>query len=120
MYSLKLLNLKKRMKEVYAVEEIIEEEIGLLEKKLYHVDVDRIINAVFKNAEAVRTKELEKAIFMLGNGIGDKEKDVINRLTKVIVKRTMSPITKQIRRVAEIDDKDALRAAEIYFLGEES
>jgi len=113
-------NLKKRMKEIYAVEEIIEEEIGLLEKKLYHVDVDRIINAVFKNAEAVRTKELEKAIFMLGNGIGEKEKDVINRLTKVIVKRTMSPIAKQIRRVAEIDDKDALRAAEIYFLGEES
>jgi len=113
-------NLKKRMKEVYAVEEIIEEEIALLEKKLYHVDVDRIVNAVFKNAESVRTKELEKAISMLGNGIGDKEKEVINRLTKVIVKRTMTPITKQIRRVAEIDDKDALRAAEIYFLGDES
>ncbi|GBE55985.1 glutamyl-tRNA reductase [archaeon BMS3Bbin16] len=113
-------NLKKRMKEVYAVEEIIEEEIGLLEKKLYHVDVDRIVTAVFKNAETVRTKELEKAISMLGNGIGEKEKEVIDRLTKVIVKRTMTPITKQIRRVAEIDDKDALRAAEIYFLRGES
>jgi glutamyl-tRNA reductase len=113
-------NLKKRMKEVYAAEEIIEEEIGLLEKKLYHVDVERIVNAVFKNAESVRARELEKAISMLGNGIGDKEKDVINALTKVIVKKTMSPIAKQIRRVAEVDDKDALRAAEIYFLGDES
>jgi glutamyl-tRNA reductase len=75
---------------------------------------------VFKNAESVRTKELEKAISMLGNGIGDKEKEVINALTKVIVKKTMSPIAKQIRRVAEVDDKDALRAAEIYFLGDES
>ncbi len=113
-------NLKKRMKEVYAVEEIIEEEINLLEKRLYHVDVDRIINAVFKNAEDVREKELEKALAMLGNGIGKKEKDVINRLTKVIVKRTMTPIAGQIRKVAELNDKDSLRAAEIYFLGDSS
>jgi glutamyl-tRNA reductase len=91
-------NLKKRMKEVYAVEDIIEEELLLLEKKLYHVDVDRIINAVFKNAEQVRSKELKKAIGMLGNGIGDKEKKVIDKLTKVIVKRTMSPIAEQIRK----------------------
>jgi glutamyl-tRNA reductase len=111
-------NLKKRSKEVYAVEEIIEEEINLLEKKLYHADVDKIINAVFKHAEHVRDRELEKAINMLGNGIGEKEKEIINSLTKVIVKKTMSPIAKQIRRVAELDDKDALRAAEIYFLGE--
>jgi glutamyl-tRNA reductase len=109
-------NLKKRMKEVYAVEDIIEEELLLLEKKLYHVDVDRIINAVFKNAEQVRSKELKKAIGMLGNGIGDKEKKVIDKLTKVIVKRTMSPIAEQIRKAAELEDRDALRAAEIYFL----
>ncbi len=110
-------NLKKRMKEVFAVEEIIEEEISLLEKQLYHADVETIVQAVFKNAEDVRTKELERAIKMLGNGLGDKEKEVINRLTKVIVKKTMSPITKQIRRVAELNDEEALRAAEIYFLG---
>jgi glutamyl-tRNA reductase len=53
---------------------------------------------------------------MLGNGIGDKEKKVIDKLTKVIVKRTMSPIAEQIRKAAELEDRDALRAAEIYFL----
>jgi glutamyl-tRNA reductase len=113
-------NLKKRMKEVYLVEELIEEEISLLEKNLYHVDVDNIIQAVFMNAEDIRGRELEKAITMLGNGIGEKEKEVINKLTKVIVKKTMTPIAKQIRKVAEIDDKDSLRAAEIYFLQENS
>jgi glutamyl-tRNA reductase len=113
-------NLKKRMKEVYAVEEIIEEEMNLLEKKLYHVDVDTIINAVFKNSEDVRQQELEKAIKILGNGIGEKEKDVINTLTKVIVKKTMTPIVSQIRKVAELKDEDALRAAEIYFMRESS
>lgn len=109
-------NLKKRMKEVYLVEDIIEEEITLLEKKLYHADVDKIIQAVFMNAEQIRGRELEKAIAMLGNGIGEKEKEVINKLTRVIVKKTMTPIAKQIRKVAEIDDKESLRAAEIYFL----
>jgi glutamyl-tRNA reductase len=113
-------NLKKRMKEVYAVEEIIEEEISLLEKRLYHVDVDKIIQAVFERAEDVRTKELAKALKMLGNGAGEKEKAVIDDLTRVIVKKSMAPIVKQIRKVAELDDKDALRAAEIYFLREGS
>jgi glutamyl-tRNA reductase len=111
-------NLKKRLKEVYAVEELIEEELSLLEKQLYHVDVDRIINAVFKRAEEVRDIELDRAIKMLGNGIGEKDKEIIDKLTKVIIKKTMSPIAKQVRRVAELNDKDALRAAEIYFLGE--
>ena len=109
-------NLKKRTKEVYAVEEIIEEEISLLEKRLYHVNVDKIINSVFKNSEEMRERELEKAMKMLGNGIGEKEREIINTLTKVIVKKTMAPIAKQIRRVAELDDQEALRAAEIYFL----
>lgn len=113
-------NLKKRMKEVYAVEAIIEEEISLLEKKLYHVDVDKIIQAVFERAEDVRTKELGRALRMLGNGIGERERTVLDDLTRVIVKRTMAPIVKQIRKVAELKDEEALRAAEIYFLGEGS
>ncbi|MFQ5800488.1 MAG: glutamyl-tRNA reductase [Candidatus Hydrothermarchaeales archaeon] len=113
-------NLKQRVKEVFAVEEIIEEEISLLEKRLYHVDVDKIIQAVFERAENVRTKELNKALRMLGNGAGEKEKAVLDDLTKVIVKKTMRPIVKQIRRAAELKDEDALRAAEIYFLGESS
>jgi glutamyl-tRNA reductase len=112
-------NLKQRLKEVYAVEEIIEEEINLLEKKLYHVDVETVSQAVFKHAEDVRIREVERAIRMLGNGIGEKEKEVIETLTKVIVKKTMSPIVKQIRRVAELEDDEALRAAEIYFLRED-
>jgi len=111
-------NLKKRMREVYAVEEIIEEELSLLEKQLYHVDVDRIIQQVFQRAENIRTRELEKALRMLGNGVGEREREVIDRLTKVIVKRTMAPIAEQVRRVAELNDKEALRAAEIYFLAE--
>lgn len=110
-------NLKNRLKEVYTVEDIIEEEIGLLEKKLYHVNVDNIVNSVFKNAEAVRRREVEKAITMLGNGIKEKDKEVINNLTKVIIKKTMTPIAGKIRKVAELNDEEALRAAEIYFTG---
>lgn len=109
-------NLKRRSKEIFSVEEIIEEEISLLEKKLYHRDVDKIVQIIFEDAERVRIKELSRSLRMLGNGIGDKEKEVIDRLTQVIVKKTMTPIVKQVRKAAELKDEDTLRAAEVYFI----
>lgn len=108
----------KRLREMEAVrvEAIIEEELSLLEKQVYHTDVDGIVTAIFSEAENVRKKELEKAIRMLGNGIGDKEKEVLDDLTRVIINRTMSPIANKIREAAEVGDSASIKAAEKWFL----
>ncbi len=113
-------NKKQREKEAVKVEGIIEEEISLLVKQIYKIDVSDIVKAIFESAEEVRRAELEKAIKMLGNGISEKEKHVLNDLTSVIVKRTMAPIADRIRKAAETGDKDAIAAAEKLLLKEKS
>jgi len=110
-------NMKKRAGEIIKVEEIIETEYNLLQEQLYHVDVEKIIKAVFESSEKTRKNELEKALKMLGNGVTEREKEVIDDLTKVILKKTMAPIIKKIRVAAEISDQEAIKAAEMYFIG---
>lgn len=109
----------KRLREIEAVkvEAIIGEEISLLVKQIYHIDVEDIVKALFNNAERVRKKELEKAIRML-NGIDGKERQVLDDLTRVIITRTVSPIANEIRKAAEVGDKETINAAERLFVKE--
>lgn len=109
----------KRLRELEAakVEAIIEEEISLLVKHIYHIDVEGIVKTLFNNAERIRTRELEKAVRML-NGINGKEKQVLDDLTRVIITRTMSPIVNEIRKAAEVGDNDTIDAAERLFVKE--
>jgi len=109
----------KRLREMEAIkaEAIIEEEISLLVNQIYHIDVADIVKTLFNNAERVRKKELGKALKML-NGINGKEKQVLDDLTRVIITRTVSPIANEIRKAAEIGDKDTIDAAERLFIKE--
>lgn len=111
-------NKKIREKEAVKVEKIIDEEIELLESQLYHVDVEDVIKAVFSSAEKVRKRELKKAMKML-NGIDEKEKKVIDDLTKVIIKRSMTPIADKIRNAAENGDEISVRVGRLYFMDED-
>jgi glutamyl-tRNA reductase len=104
-----------REKEAIKVEEIIEEEISLLVKQIYHTDVEDIVKILFNHAEGVRKKELTKALRML-NGMNGKEKQILDDLTRVITTRTMSPIASKIRRAAEVGDKDTIRSAQKLFI----
>jgi glutamyl-tRNA reductase len=125
--NVKLLNIddlrsiaerNKRMREMEAVkvEGIIEEELSLLEKQLYRIDVEGIIKAMFKEAEDIRKKELQKAIKMLGDGVSKEEKAVLDDLTRVIINRTMSPIAGKVREAAETGDNAGIKTAEKWFL----
>jgi glutamyl-tRNA reductase len=109
-------NKKIREKEIIKVEEIIEEEMSLLEKQLYRVDVEDVVKAVFETAEVVRRRELQKAMRMLGDDIGEREKEVIDDLTKAIVKKTMSPIADKVRKAAEIGDEMTVQVGKTYFM----
>ena len=109
-------NMRKREREITRVEEIIEEEFKLLEEKLYHIDVERIIKTIFETTEKIRKEEVEKALRMLGNGVDSREKEIIDDLTRVILKRTLAPIIQKMRIAAEINDREAIEAAEMYFM----
>ncbi len=105
-----------REMEAIKVEKILEEEIALLIKQIYRIDVEEIVKAVFRKAEHIRQKELEKALYMLGNGIGEREKEILDDLTRVIVNRTMFPITEKIKRAAETGDKALIENSEKLFI----
>ncbi len=115
--SLAERNRRAREKEIVKVERIIEREMGLLIKQLYRIDVEGIVRDLFKEAEMVRQRELGKAMRMLGNGIGDREKRIIDDLTRVIVNRLTSPIAENIRRAAEQGDQEAVKVAERLLRG---
>jgi glutamyl-tRNA reductase len=100
-----------REKEAVKAEEIIEEDISLLVKQIYHIDVEDVVKTLFNNAEKIRERELAKALKML-NSMNGKEKQVLDDLTRVITTRTVTPIAAEIRRAAEVGDKDTIKAAE--------
>jgi len=107
-----------REMEAIKVEEILEEETALLIKQVYRIDVEEIVKAVFRKAEHIRQKELEKALHLLGNGIGEKEKAILDDLTRVIVNRTMFPITEKIKMAAETGDRSLIENSEKLFIRE--
>jgi glutamyl-tRNA reductase len=109
-------NRRHREMEAVKVEEIIEEELSLLEKRLYRIDVEDVVKVIFGYAEEVRQKELSRAMRMLGDGVRDRELRILDDLTRVIVNRTMSPIVGKLRKAAETGDKEIIKAAEKWFL----
>lgn len=109
-------NKRQREMEAVKVEEIIEEELSLLEKRLYRIDVEDVVKTIFGYAEEVRKKELGRAKRMLGDGVDDRELRILDDLTRVIINRTMSPIVGKLRKAAETGDKEIINAAEKWFL----
>lgn len=108
-------NKKQREKEISKVEKIIEAEIDLLIKQVYRIDVQEIIKMLYNRAEDIRRCELERAQNMLGNQFGEREKTIVNDLTKVIIKKTIAPIADNIRKSAETGDKESIEMAEKWF-----
>lgn len=107
-------NRKAREKEIVKVEEIIEEELKLLVKQIYRIDVEDLVSKIFMDAEIIRNREIEKALKMLDN-LGEREKKIIDDLTRVIVKRTLTPIASSIRESAESGNQEAIKVAENWF-----
>ncbi|GCC11348.1 glutamyl-tRNA reductase [archaeon] len=107
-------NRKAREKEIVKVEEIIEEELKLLVKQIYRIDVEDLVSKIFMDAEIIRNREIEKALKMLDN-LGERDKKIIDDLTRVIVKRTLTPIASSIRESAESGNQEAIKVAENWF-----
>jgi glutamyl-tRNA reductase len=54
----------------------------------------------------------------MGSGVCDKDRKVVDDLTKVIINRTMSPLADEIRKAAETHDHEALDVAQKWFIKE--
>ncbi len=106
-------NRKMRESESMAAEEIIEEEMLLLKKSLKRLEVESLISNIRRNAEKIRSKEVEKALKMLGDMNG-KEK-IVEDFSQVVVDKIFSDIIKNIKIAAENDDKELIETVANIF-----
>jgi glutamyl-tRNA reductase len=103
-------NKEERQKSAEQASKIVEEELVLLERDVKSQAVRDIISFLLSQAEDVRQRELAKAFGMLQN-VGEREKEVINDLTLVLLKQTFLPIIQNLRKAAVANDKELIDIA---------
>jgi glutamyl-tRNA reductase len=103
-------NKEERQKSAEQAMKIVEEELALLERDVKSQTVRDIISALLSNAEEVRQRELTKAYGMLQN-MDEKDKEVIDDLTLILLKQTFLPIIQNLRKAAVQNDKELIDIA---------
>ena len=112
-------NKEERQKSAEQAEKILEEELALLERDVKAQSVRDIISMLLSHAEEVRQKELAKALSMM-QGLNEKEKEVVDDLTLVLLKQTFLPIIENLRKAAVNNDKELIDMAVKLFGMEDS
>jgi glutamyl-tRNA reductase len=107
-------NKEERQKSVEKASKIIDEELVLLCRDLKALSVRSIISSLLSRAENVRQKELTKALNMLGN-VDEKERQIIDDLTCILLKQTFVPIIENLRIAAMNNDKQLIEVAAKLF-----
>ena len=103
-------NKEERQKSAEQAEKIVKEELVLLERDVKSQSVRDIISFLLSRTEDARQRELSKAFGMLRN-LNDKEKEVIDDLTLVLLKQTFLPIIQNLRKAAVENDKELIDTA---------
>jgi glutamyl-tRNA reductase len=103
-------NKEERQKSAEQASKIIEEELVLLEREVKSQSVRTIVSFLLSNAEEVRQRELKKALAMLQDA-DEREKEIIDDLTLVLLKQTFLPIVHNLRKAAVKNDKELVDIA---------
>ena len=107
-------NMRYRSNQKNNAEKIISEEIQVLEAQMRRLEVEPVVKEIFKDIDTRRTKELEKALRMLGETDASKVK-IIDDLTKAVVEGIISTPMNNLRKASEQADADLLKAASKLF-----
>jgi glutamyl-tRNA reductase len=103
-------NKAQREKSIEKAEEILTEELAVLEEDMKSLSVRLIISQLLSQAEQIRQKELVTALNMIG-ALDERQKQILNDLTTVLLKQTFIPIVENLRIAAKNGDKQAIEAA---------
>ncbi len=107
-------NMKNRVGKVKIVENIIKEELQVLEAAMNRLEAEPIVKDVFKSIDALREKELQKTLSMLGETDAEKIK-IIDELSKAIVESIVSAPMNNLRKASEEGNADLLNLATKLF-----
>ena len=82
------------------IEKLIAKEVPVIEATLKKVGAEPIVSDVLENVDAIRKKELEKALEMLGETDENKIK-IIEELTKTVVESIISTPSKKATEASD-------------------
>ena len=107
-------NMRTRIGVVSSAEKIINEELPVVEAAMKRVEIEPIVNNVFKEIDQARIKELKKALQMLGET--DEEKiRIIDQLTQAIVEDIMSTPMNNLRKASEQGNSEIVKTVAKLF-----
>jgi len=107
-------NARRRLGEVDKVRRIVIEELNQLEKLLKRMVSEPTVTSLFQKAEEIRMREATKAFRKL-KGVDEKQRLIIETLTKVLVERILQTPLETLRLAALNGDNRLLDAAEKIF-----
>ena len=107
-------NMRKKEGKLREVENIISEEIPVIEMSMNRLDAEPIASSVFKSIEALRQKELQKALRMLDSTDSETAK-IMDELTKAVVESIVSTPMNNLRKASEEGRTDVLETASKLF-----
>ena len=86
------------------IEEMINEEVGILEKKLLELDADDLIKTIFNYAKHVKESEIKHSMSLLGNG--SDLYYILDKLSDSIINKVLAPQTLAIKKMIKSDDDE--------------
>ncbi|MDD1667897.1 MAG: glutamyl-tRNA reductase, partial [Methanomicrobiales archaeon] len=101
-------NLRERRAEAERAREFITEELGQFISLVNRTAADDALSQLYTWAEAIRIRERDRAVHRLGED--ERTREVIDDLTRVMVKKLLSDATLSIRRCADRGDMGAAEA----------
>jgi glutamyl-tRNA reductase len=107
-------NLKARMHEVKDAERIIDDEAYSLEARMKRLEVEPVVDSLFKKVDNMRERELAKALHMLGD-LDEGQKRIIEQLSHAIVESVLSNPMDNLRKASEDGDKELMKAVSKLF-----
>ncbi len=103
-------NMKSRIDKVKTVEDIISGELEVLEASMNRLNAEPLVREVFKSIDALRVRELQKALRILGEDDADRIR-VIDELTRAVVEGIVSTPMNNLRRASEGGETDIVDVA---------
>jgi len=107
-------NLKARMHEVKNAERIIDDEVYSVEARMKRLEVEPVVDSLFKKVDGIRERELGKALHMLDD-LDEDQKRIIEQLSHAIVEGVLSDPMDILRKASEDGDKELMKAVSKLF-----
>ena len=111
--------IESRLREVPKVEAIVEEEVDAFGRRYRELEIEPLVAAIRREAEAIRVRELDRTLRDLGD-IDPRTAERIAHLSRTLVKKVLHEPTVRLRERAGAGEADEVVAAirELFDLAE--